>query len=123
ILVPLLALGLPVIDTLLVMAVRFLEKPHDGLVGRFARMFQADRNHVHHLMMRTVRGRKRIVVVIYLVTASFCAMALVVTVSRSAPLGIALVIVEVLVVLLMRNVKKPVNARRLSVRQRRQIRS
>jgi UDP-GlcNAc:undecaprenyl-phosphate GlcNAc-1-phosphate transferase len=123
ILVPILALGLPVIDTLLVMAVRFIEKPQGSLVRRFARMFQADRNHVHHLMMRTVPGRKQIVLVIYLVAASFCTMALVVAVSRSASLGIALVIVEVLVVLLMRNLKMPVKARDLSVKQRRQIRS
>src|SRR5262249_45772064 len=38
ILVPLLALGLPVIDTLLVMAVRFVEKPQGSPVRRFARM-------------------------------------------------------------------------------------
>src|SRR5438552_1243136 len=35
ILVPILALGLPVIDTLLVMAVRFLEKPQGPLLRRF----------------------------------------------------------------------------------------
>jgi len=42
-------------------------------------------------------------VVIYGVAASFCAMALVVAVSRSAALGAALVMVEVVVVFLMRN--------------------
>jgi len=112
ILVPILALGLPVIDTLMVMAVRFIEKPQGSLVRRFARMFQADRNHVHHLMARAAPSRKQIVVVIYGVAASFCAMALVVAVSRSAALGTALVVVEVLVVFLMRN---------LGVRGRREL--
>jgi len=51
-------------------------------------------------------------VVIYGVAASFCAMALVVAVIRSAALGAALVVVEVLVVFLMRN---------LGVRGRREL--
>jgi len=122
ILVPILALGLPVIDTLLVMAVRFLEKPQGPLLRRFARMFQADRNHIHHLMAWTAPGRKKIVLAIYLVAACFCAMALVVAVSRSAALGTALVVVEVLVVLLMRNLGVRRKARLLSLQQRQQVR-
>src|SRR6059036_3589455 len=112
ILVPILALGLPVIDTLMVMAVRFVEKPQGSHVRRFARMFQADRNHLHHLMVRAAPQRKQIVLVIFFVAACFCAMAAVVSVSRSAELGTALVVVEVLVVFLMRN---------LGVRGRREL--
>ena len=122
ILVPILALGLPVIDTLLVMAVRFIEKPQGSLLRRFARMFQADRNHVHHLMTRAAPGRKQIVLVIYFVAACFCAMALVVAVSRSAALGSALVVVEFLVVLLMRNLGLRREARILSLQHRQQVR-
>jgi UDP-GlcNAc:undecaprenyl-phosphate GlcNAc-1-phosphate transferase len=122
ILVPILALGLPVIDTLLVMAVRFLEKPQGSLLRRFARMFQADRNHLHHLMVRTAPGRKQIVLAIYFVAACFCAMALVVAVSRSAALGTTLLVVEVLVVLLMRNLGVRREARLLSLQQRQQVR-
>src|SRR5438128_3199830 len=122
ILVPILALGLPVIDTLLVMAVRFLEKPQGPLLRRFARMFQADRNHIHHLMARTAPGRKQIVLVIYFVAACFCAMALVVAVSRSAVLGVALVVVEVIVVFLMRHLGVWREARALSVKHRRRVR-
>src|SRR4029078_5802140 len=80
ILVPILALGLPVIDALLVMVVRFVEKPQGSHVRRFARLFQADRNHLHHVMVRLGPERKHIVLVIYLVAASFCAMALVVSI-------------------------------------------
>ena len=122
ILVPILALGLPVIDTLLVMAVRFIEQPPGSLLRRFSRMFQADRNHIHHLMARTAPGRKEIVLVIYFVAACFCAMALVVAVSRSAALGTALVVVEVVVVFLMRNSGVRREARVLSLQQRQQVR-
>src|SRR2546428_6788350 len=87
ILVPIPALGLPVIDTLLVMAVRFVEKPQSSFVRRFARMFEADRNHIHHLMTHITPERKQIVLVIYFVAACFCAIALLVSVSRSAALG------------------------------------
>jgi len=104
ILVPILALGLPIIDTILVMAVRFVESPQASHLRRFARMFKADRNHLHHRMARLAPQRKQIVLVIYFVAACFCAMALIVAVSRSAELGIALVIVEIAVVLLLRSV-------------------
>jgi UDP-GlcNAc:undecaprenyl-phosphate/decaprenyl-phosphate GlcNAc-1-phosphate transferase len=122
ILTPILALGLPVIDTLLVMGVRFVEEPHGGLLGRCARMFQADRNHVHHLLTRIAPGRKQAVLAIYFVCAWFCVMALGVAVSRSAVLGIVLVLVEGGVVLLMRALAAFRRMGRLSVKQRREVR-
>jgi UDP-GlcNAc:undecaprenyl-phosphate GlcNAc-1-phosphate transferase len=122
ILVPLLALGLPVIDTLLVMVVRFAAKPQGSHVRRFASMFRADRNHVHHLMARAAPERKEIVFVIYFVAAFFCVMAMAVSISRSASLGLALVVIEVIVVLLMRNIGVRREARALSLEQRRQLR-
>ena len=85
-------------------------------------MFQADRNHVHHLMACAALGRRQIVLVIYSVAACFCAMALVVAVSRSAALGAALVVVEVLVVFLMRNLGVRREAQAVSLKQRRQVR-
>ena len=122
ILVPLLALGLPVIDTLLVMAVRFVETPQGSYAGRFARMFQADRNHLHHLMANVASERKKIVLVIYLVAACFCIMALIVSVSRSAVLGTALVVVEIAVVLLMRSIGVRREAEAISRKQRQEVR-
>src|SRR2546428_6670007 len=103
ILVPILALGLPVIDTLLVMAVRFVEKPQSSFVQRFARMFQADRNHLHHLLANIAPGRKQIVLIIYFVAACFCAMALIVAARRSGQLRIAPCIVQIAVVLFLRS--------------------
>ena len=111
ILVPLLALGLPVIDALLVMAVRFIERPHGSHVRRVARMFKADRNHLHHVLSRAVAERKHIVPAIYFVAACFCGMALVVAISRSEALGVALVLVEVVVIFLMRSLGRRREAR------------
>ena len=85
-------------------------------------MFQADRNHLHHLMMRAATERKRIVLAIYVVAASFCVMALIVAVSRSAFLGIALILVEVVVVLLMRNREVRREVRILAFRERLRVR-
>lgn len=56
-----LALGLLVIDTLLVMAVRFPHRPKGALASRFLRMFHADRNHLHHVLLRYRGNRKRVV--------------------------------------------------------------
>jgi len=123
ILVPILALGLPVIDTLLVMAVRFIETPQEGShVQRFARVFKADRNHLHHLMAKVAPERQRIVYVIYSVAACFCAMALIVSFSRSGRLGAALVLVEIAVVFSLRRIGVRREARDLSLKQRQEVR-
>jgi UDP-GlcNAc:undecaprenyl-phosphate GlcNAc-1-phosphate transferase len=106
ILVPILALGLPVIDTLLVMTVRLAEPPRRGALDRIARVFRADRNHVHHLMLRLAPERKKIVFALYGVAAAFCAMSLAVGLVRSGELGVALIAVEILVVLLMRRLRR-----------------
>ena len=111
ILVPILALGLPVIDTLAVMFVRFLDRPHGKLLERFLRMFVADRNHLHHMLEPFVAQRGRIVGAIYLVVLTFCALALVVAVTHNAALGLALVVLEVAAVLVLRNLG-PVFGRR-----------
>jgi len=117
ILTPVLALGLPVIDTLLVMVVRFVEKPEGSVLRRFERMFQADRKHIHHLLSRAAPARKHVVLVIYCVSALFCVMALAVAISRSAVLGLALAIVEMVVVFLMRNLAILQSARAISTKR------
>jgi UDP-GlcNAc:undecaprenyl-phosphate GlcNAc-1-phosphate transferase len=121
ILVPVLALGLPVMDTLLVMAVRFLDRPKGPLTGRFLRMFHADRNHLHHLLTQFSTRRARVVAVIYGVVLTFCALALVVGVTGQSSLGIVLILFEFGVVLGMRRMGLALEARRLARAQRRDI--
>jgi UDP-GlcNAc:undecaprenyl-phosphate GlcNAc-1-phosphate transferase len=121
ILVPVLALGVPVMDTLLVMGVRFLDRPKGPLTGRFLSMFHADRKHLHHLLSHFGTARSRIVTWIYLVVLSFCAMALLVAVTGELNLGIALIVLEFLVVLGMRQMGLAMAARRLARLQREEI--
>lgn len=122
ILVPLLALGLPVIDTLLVMAVRFLDRPHSPLTERFLRMFHADRQHIHHLLAHFGAGRTGgIVKVLYLVALSFCGMALLVAFTGETALGAALVVLEFSVVFAMRRLGLAMAARRLAAIQRQEL--
>ncbi len=123
ILVPFLALGVPVMDTLLVMAVRFLDRPKGPFTTRFLRMFRADRNHLHHVLEHFGGKRSRIVAVIYAVVLSFCALALLVAVTGQTVLGIALIVLEFSVVLAMRRLGMAMEAGRLSRLQREEIKS
>ncbi len=123
ILVPILALGVPVMDTLLVMAVRFLDRPKGALTGRFLRMFHADRQHLHHLLAHFGGNRSRIVAVIYGVVLSFCSLALLVATTGETTLGVALVGFEFLVILAMRQTGLAMEARHLSRLQREEIKT
>ena len=55
--IPILALGLPVFDTLLVMAYRYSESPSKAPISRVARMFKSDRNHLHYLLTGLMKRR------------------------------------------------------------------
>jgi UDP-GlcNAc:undecaprenyl-phosphate/decaprenyl-phosphate GlcNAc-1-phosphate transferase len=123
ILVPVLALGVPVMDTLLVMAVRFLDRPKGPVTTRFLRMFHADRNHLHHLLSHFGGRRSRIVALIYAVVLSFCTLALVVALTGQTALGVALVALEFSVILGMRQMGMAMAARRLARVQREVVRS
>jgi UDP-GlcNAc:undecaprenyl-phosphate GlcNAc-1-phosphate transferase len=123
ILVPILALGVPVIDTLLVMVVRFLDRPQGPVTSRFLRMFRADHNHLHHLLSHFGSRRSQIVGTIYVVVLCSCCMALVVAATGESTLGITLILVEVAVILAMRQTGLAMAAGRLSRRQRDEIRT
>jgi UDP-GlcNAc:undecaprenyl-phosphate GlcNAc-1-phosphate transferase len=123
ILVPILALGVPVMDTLLVMGVRFLDRPKGALTGRFLRMFHADRKHLHHLLAHFGARRSEIVAVIYGLVLCFCALALLIAVTGETTLGVALVVLEFAVVLGMRQMGLAMEARRLARLQREEIKT
>jgi UDP-GlcNAc:undecaprenyl-phosphate/decaprenyl-phosphate GlcNAc-1-phosphate transferase len=123
ILVPILALGVPVMDTLLVMGVRFLDRPKGALTGRFLSMFHADRKHLHHLLAHFGARRSRIVALIYGVVLAFCALALLVAATGETTLGIVLVVLEFSVVLAMRQMGLAMEARKLARLQREEIKT
>jgi UDP-GlcNAc:undecaprenyl-phosphate GlcNAc-1-phosphate transferase len=122
ILVPILALGLPVIDTLLVMALRFVEGRGRPLAGRMARVMHADRNHLHHVLERVVRRRSRLVVALYAVVGLFCGGALAVALGGGLTLGLALLLVEVAIVIGMRRMGLAAEASQLALAQRAEAR-
>jgi UDP-GlcNAc:undecaprenyl-phosphate GlcNAc-1-phosphate transferase len=123
ILVPILALGVPVIDTLLVMLVRFLERPKGRIGSRFLRMFRADRQHLHHLLSHYGTRRSTVVASIYTLVILSCTLAFVVATTRSATLGLWLLVVEVVVVLAMRWMGLRAAARTLSDQKREEVRT
>jgi UDP-GlcNAc:undecaprenyl-phosphate GlcNAc-1-phosphate transferase len=82
ILVPLLALGLPLMDMLLAMVRRFLERRS---------IFSADRGHLHHRLLDLGLTHRRAVLVLYALSLVFTLLALVVHLGRSWQIGVALV--------------------------------
>jgi UDP-GlcNAc:undecaprenyl-phosphate GlcNAc-1-phosphate transferase len=102
ILVPILALGVPVIDTLMVMVVRFLESPRGGARERMRRIVSADRLHLHHLLESFARRRSSIVRWVYLMVLVSCVMALTVAFTKNGRLGWVLVAVELVAIAMVR---------------------
>lgn len=104
ILVPILALGVPVIDALLVAFLRFLERPHSSFASRTLRVFRADRLHMHHLLQATGLTRRGVVWSIYSLVLVFCAFSLLVAATRRPEVGLPLILVEFMVIVVMRHV-------------------
>jgi UDP-GlcNAc:undecaprenyl-phosphate/decaprenyl-phosphate GlcNAc-1-phosphate transferase len=121
ILVPILALGVPVIDTLVVMLVRFLAQPIGGVTGRLLRVFKADRNHLHQMMQKHGAKGGTVVRTIYVLVLISCAMAMTVGLTKHSGLGIALVIVEIGAIVAVRSLGFAGQARRLSIWRRREL--
>ncbi len=122
ILVPLVALGVPVIDTLLVMVMRFLSRPHGALADRLLAMFRADRNHIHHLLLRR-RSRVRVVAWLYGIVITFCALAMVVALTRNPTLGLLVLAIEGAVILALRRSGVRARLAESSAEQRQALRS
>jgi UDP-GlcNAc:undecaprenyl-phosphate GlcNAc-1-phosphate transferase len=121
VLVPILALGVPVFDTLLVMLVRFLERPKGRFFERFLRILHADRNHLHHLLESVVAEHRSVVRWIYGMVVVSCGMALVVALTKRSGLGFVLLGVEVVAVGVIRQLGLARQARVLSRRRRQEL--
>lgn len=95
ILVPLLALGLPITDMLLAMVRRFLERRS---------IFAADRGHLHHRLLDLGLTHRRAVFILYGTSVAFTLGALVIYIGRSTVVGLALLSITVIVVGMVRAV-------------------
>jgi len=99
ILVPVVALGIPLVDTLLVMTVRFLERPKRRFVERILRVFRADRNHLHHRLEEIAPQRTVVVRVIYGMVLISCLAAFFVAITQNGTVAWATLLVEALAIM------------------------
>jgi UDP-GlcNAc:undecaprenyl-phosphate GlcNAc-1-phosphate transferase len=83
ILVPLLALGLPIMDMLFAMLRRFLERRS---------IFSPDRGHIHHRLLDLGLTHRRAVLVLYGLSLMFTLVALAIHLGRSWQIGAALLV-------------------------------
>ncbi|HSZ83452.1 MAG TPA: MraY family glycosyltransferase [Polyangia bacterium] len=93
VMIPGIALGLPIMDTLLAMGRRALR-------GRS--MFQADKEHIHHRLLAQGLSHRQTVLVLYGFCVLLGAVALVLTYTNSLQSAILLVVVGALVVVALR---------------------
>ena len=93
IVVPLVALGLPVLDTLFAIWRRWLERRP---------LFSADRGHIHHRLGDLGGTHRRAVLLLYGLTILFAVGAIAVALGRSLEIGIALVLLCVALVGIVR---------------------
>jgi UDP-GlcNAc:undecaprenyl-phosphate GlcNAc-1-phosphate transferase len=87
--VPILALGLPITDMLVTIARRFFA--HRSI-------FAADREHIHHRLLDIGLTHRRAVLSLYVISISFTALALVVHLGRSWQIGLTLFVLSALLV-------------------------
>lgn len=92
-LVPMLALGLPLMDTTLAIMRRYT-------VGR--PMFSADREHIHHRLLKLGYSHRRAVLAMYLICAFFAAAGLAITFANGRQAAAILAAVGAVVFLVVR---------------------
>jgi UDP-GlcNAc:undecaprenyl-phosphate/decaprenyl-phosphate GlcNAc-1-phosphate transferase len=80
-LVPIIALGVPIFDTLFAMVRRILERRS---------VFSPDRGHIHHRLLDMGLTHRRAVMIIYAVCGVFTAAAIGVSLESAWPVGVAL---------------------------------
>jgi UDP-GlcNAc:undecaprenyl-phosphate GlcNAc-1-phosphate transferase len=83
---PILALALPVLDTLIVMQKRFVGKD-TPLRERLSRVFTADKNHIHHILVERYGSVTRAILTIWGITVLFATAAVLTVTSTTRWLG------------------------------------
>jgi len=99
---PIVALALPVIDTLIVMKQRFGTSNGDGFPARISRVLQADRRHIHHILIARYGSAGKAVFGIWIVTVLFATAAVLTVVQQTKWFGYTAGGVAFLVLLLLR---------------------
>ena len=85
---PMLALALPVIDTLIVMKQRFGKRGDEArFPERITRVFTADRSHIHHILIAKYGSAARAILSIWFVTVLFASAAVLTVVHQTKWIG------------------------------------
>jgi UDP-GlcNAc:undecaprenyl-phosphate GlcNAc-1-phosphate transferase len=125
ILVPLLVLGLPLLDTGTAVIRRLYRLSHRGaqtngalrhVIGNFREVFLPDREHIHHRLLELGLSHRRAVVVLYGVGGLFALSAFSLVVLKSALVGLVLLGV-LLTLLIVFYLALYLRIRRLQVKQ------
>ncbi|MEK6372473.1 MAG: MraY family glycosyltransferase [Acidobacteriota bacterium] len=98
---PMLALALPVLDTLIVMQQRFGEPAERGY-HRIVRMFNADRRHFHHVVSEKYGTINKAIAAIWFVSLLFAAAAVLTVMPWLKPIGYLVGVVGVLAMMFLR---------------------
>ncbi|PTN38081.1 MraY family glycosyltransferase [Desulfonatronum sp. SC1] len=84
ILIPILAMGLPLLDTLLAAVRRFVQG---------SGVFQPDSDHIHHRLLQMGLGTRKAVLLLYGLTATLCILAIILVNLRDERSGVFLVLI------------------------------
>jgi UDP-GlcNAc:undecaprenyl-phosphate GlcNAc-1-phosphate transferase len=79
--VPILAVGLPIFDTLLTIFRRFVKRRG---------IFVPDRGHLHHILLDSGISHKRVVIGLYLICCALCSTAILIVLRRNREFGVLL---------------------------------
>ena len=98
---PMIALALPVLDTLIVMKQRFGSE-QTSLTQRFARIASADRRHIHHILVARYGSVAKTITYIWLVSLLFATSAVLTVVQRWKIIGYVSGCVALLAMVMLR---------------------
>jgi len=98
---PMLALALPVIDTLIVMKQRFGGKSRP-IADRFTTMFNADRRHIHHILEAKFGSTVKAIFSIWIVTLTFAVAAVMTVTETLRMIGYSIAVVGVILLFVLR---------------------
>ncbi len=110
-LLPILALGLPIMDTLLSMLRRFLRpslpdsSTHENHVSKFNSMFQPDCSHIHHKLISKGLSHRNAVLLLYLISCGLGVAAFAITIVSNLVASLILLAVGAAVVIGVRRLQ------------------
>jgi UDP-GlcNAc:undecaprenyl-phosphate GlcNAc-1-phosphate transferase len=111
IIVPVLALGLPIMDTVLSMMRRFVRSvlpagtKRTGLIGKLTTMFYPDKGHIHHQLISKGFSHRKVVLLLYVVSCFFGLAAFAITLSNNFAATLIIISIAIATVIGVRQLR------------------